>query len=278
MCGLPLPAGLREADQLPAPIFTPSTKAAVGIHDENISFDDVVARIGGPVARGRPRPRPRRLRAGRGARRGTGHHPGRHQAGARAARRPAGPGRRGPHAGLVALLARRRLAARAPRPELRQAAGARRARPPAAGTSGRRRPPLSAATVAATRARYIEGYERLSGRSFDEWPGGTGRMIAAAAAARATMAAVRSPCSSRSASARHRRSAGCDHRALVPTLGFGTVARRHRRQGHPLHGRGRRRGAARRQVEELCQRFLTNPVIEERDHRRAARRRWLTVG
>ena len=50
VCGLPLPAGLREADQLPAPIFTPSTKAAVGIHDENISFDDVVERIGGPLA------------------------------------------------------------------------------------------------------------------------------------------------------------------------------------------------------------------------------------
>ncbi len=39
VCGIPLPAGLREADKLPEPLFTPSTKAEVGAHDENISFD-----------------------------------------------------------------------------------------------------------------------------------------------------------------------------------------------------------------------------------------------
>ncbi|MEJ2795245.1 phosphoribosylaminoimidazolesuccinocarboxamide synthase [Iodobacter sp. LRB] len=38
ICGMPLPAGLREADQLPEPIFTPSTKAELGDHDENISY------------------------------------------------------------------------------------------------------------------------------------------------------------------------------------------------------------------------------------------------
>ncbi len=38
MCGIKLPAGLREAEKLPEPLFTPSTKAAVGDHDENISF------------------------------------------------------------------------------------------------------------------------------------------------------------------------------------------------------------------------------------------------
>lgn len=38
ICGLPLPAGLKEAQQLPQPLFTPSTKAAIGEHDENISF------------------------------------------------------------------------------------------------------------------------------------------------------------------------------------------------------------------------------------------------
>ncbi|HUW50656.1 MAG TPA: phosphoribosylaminoimidazolesuccinocarboxamide synthase [Sulfuricella sp.] len=38
VCGIPLPAGLKEADRLPQPIFTPSTKAEVGAHDENISF------------------------------------------------------------------------------------------------------------------------------------------------------------------------------------------------------------------------------------------------
>jgi phosphoribosylaminoimidazole-succinocarboxamide synthase len=47
ICGIPLPKGLRESEQLPEPIFTPATKSAVGDHDENISFDDMVARVGG---------------------------------------------------------------------------------------------------------------------------------------------------------------------------------------------------------------------------------------
>jgi phosphoribosylaminoimidazole-succinocarboxamide synthase len=45
VCGIPLPQGLRESDRLPEPIFTPSTKAEVG-HDENISFDQMVALVG----------------------------------------------------------------------------------------------------------------------------------------------------------------------------------------------------------------------------------------
>ena len=49
VCGIPLPAGLRLADRLPEPIFTPSTKAEVG-HDENISFDATAAIVGGDVA------------------------------------------------------------------------------------------------------------------------------------------------------------------------------------------------------------------------------------
>ncbi len=50
LCGIQLPAGLRQAEQLPAPIFTPSTKAAIGTHDENIGFDQVVATIGADLA------------------------------------------------------------------------------------------------------------------------------------------------------------------------------------------------------------------------------------
>jgi phosphoribosylaminoimidazole-succinocarboxamide synthase len=49
VCGIPLPAGLRESERLPAAIFTPSTKATAG-HDENISFDEAVARVGGELA------------------------------------------------------------------------------------------------------------------------------------------------------------------------------------------------------------------------------------
>src|SRR5580693_4938611 len=48
ICGIPLPAGLRESDQLPDPIFTPSTKATSG-HDENISFEEAVSRVGRPL-------------------------------------------------------------------------------------------------------------------------------------------------------------------------------------------------------------------------------------
>jgi phosphoribosylaminoimidazole-succinocarboxamide synthase len=50
VCGIDLPAGLRLAEQLPEPIFTPSTKAAVGDHDENVSFDAIVGRIGADLA------------------------------------------------------------------------------------------------------------------------------------------------------------------------------------------------------------------------------------
>jgi phosphoribosylaminoimidazole-succinocarboxamide synthase len=49
ICRVPLPAGLRESDRLPEPIFTPSTKATTG-HDENISFEETVDRIGRPLA------------------------------------------------------------------------------------------------------------------------------------------------------------------------------------------------------------------------------------
>ena len=46
ICGIALPPGLQQAAELPEPIFTPAAKAAVGEHDENISFDDMAARIG----------------------------------------------------------------------------------------------------------------------------------------------------------------------------------------------------------------------------------------
>ena len=48
VCGVPLPAGLKNASQLPEPIFTPAAKAAVGEHDENISYEQVV-KVVGPV-------------------------------------------------------------------------------------------------------------------------------------------------------------------------------------------------------------------------------------
>ncbi|HRF45972.1 MAG TPA: phosphoribosylaminoimidazolesuccinocarboxamide synthase [Candidatus Competibacteraceae bacterium] len=50
VCGIHLPDGLRLADRLPEPIFTPSTKAALGEHDENVDFGHVVTRIGEDLA------------------------------------------------------------------------------------------------------------------------------------------------------------------------------------------------------------------------------------
>ncbi|MGH8242415.1 MAG: phosphoribosylaminoimidazolesuccinocarboxamide synthase [Steroidobacteraceae bacterium] len=50
VCGITLPAGLRQAAKLPAPIFTPATKAVAGQHDENVSFAEVEQAIGAATA------------------------------------------------------------------------------------------------------------------------------------------------------------------------------------------------------------------------------------
>ncbi len=50
VCGIPLSAGLREADKLPEPLFTPSTKAELGAHDENISFERMIELVGRETA------------------------------------------------------------------------------------------------------------------------------------------------------------------------------------------------------------------------------------
>ncbi|MCB1957014.1 MAG: phosphoribosylaminoimidazolesuccinocarboxamide synthase [Rhodocyclaceae bacterium] len=52
ICGVALPAGLRQAARLPAPIFTPATKAAVGDHDENVSFEVASARCAETIPNG----------------------------------------------------------------------------------------------------------------------------------------------------------------------------------------------------------------------------------
>lgn len=50
VCGISLPAGLLEADKLPEPLFTPSTKAAAGAHDENISYAEAEGLLGKALA------------------------------------------------------------------------------------------------------------------------------------------------------------------------------------------------------------------------------------
>jgi len=51
ICGIPLPQGLAQAQKLPEPVFTPSTKAEIGDHDENITFNKVVDLVGEDAAR-----------------------------------------------------------------------------------------------------------------------------------------------------------------------------------------------------------------------------------
>ncbi len=50
VCGIALPAGLRQAQRLPEPLFTPAAKAEVGMHDENVDFAHVVAEVGQDMA------------------------------------------------------------------------------------------------------------------------------------------------------------------------------------------------------------------------------------
>src|SRR3954447_12963025 len=50
VCGIALPGGLEDGSRLPEPLFTPATKAALGDHDENVSYDAVAAQIGGDDA------------------------------------------------------------------------------------------------------------------------------------------------------------------------------------------------------------------------------------
>ena len=50
VCGIALPAGLRESDRLPEPLFTPSTKAEQGAHDENIGLEEAARLIGADMA------------------------------------------------------------------------------------------------------------------------------------------------------------------------------------------------------------------------------------
>ena len=50
VCGIALPAGLKQAGKLPQPIFTPAAKAEVGLHDENVDFDHVIKEVGRDMA------------------------------------------------------------------------------------------------------------------------------------------------------------------------------------------------------------------------------------
>ena len=138
--GVALPPGLVEGSRLPEPIFTPSTKAPLGEHDEAMTFGEVEDLVGarhrGPAARADPgRLRPRRRDGG-----GERDHRRRHQAGVRP--RPGDgrdrAGRRGAHARLVAVLAGRPLGSRAGRRPRSTSSSCATGRRPWTGTGPRR--------------------------------------------------------------------------------------------------------------------------------------------
>lgn len=176
VCGIPLPDGLLDGSQLPEPIFTPTSKAPVGEHDENLSFDAVVGSVGRDTAEQvrdltlAVYQRARDIAAERGILLAdTKLEFGRDQA-----------------TGAL-MLADEVLTPDSSRfwPADQWQPG--RAQPsydkqyvrdwltsPASGWdrhSGEAPPALPTEVVAATRARYVEAYERLTGKSFADWPG-----------------------------------------------------------------------------------------------------------
>jgi phosphoribosylaminoimidazole-succinocarboxamide synthase len=171
VCGVRLPAGLREADRLPRPVFTPTTKAAVGVHDEGLHFDDVVRLVGGERAeelRALSLDVYRRA-ASHAEQRGLLLADTKFEWGALDGALVLADEVLTPDSSRLWPADAWSPGATPPsfdkqpvRDEL-EASGWSKTPPP---------PPLSPATVAATRARYVEAYERLSGRAFADWPGG----------------------------------------------------------------------------------------------------------
>ncbi len=172
VCGVALPEGLTEASRLPEPIFTPATKAALGEHDENVDFAAVSAQFGVPLAE--------QLRTAT------------LDVYSRAAAHVAERGMiladtklefgRDPHGELV--LADEVLTPDSSRFWPLEGFAAGQVQPSfdkqyvrdwLTGPSGWDRhgetppPPLPEAVVHATRERYIEAYERISGLSFVDW-------------------------------------------------------------------------------------------------------------
>ena len=122
---------------------------------------------------------------------------------------------------------------------------------PRAGTSGRRRRRCPPRWWPPPEARYVEIYERLSGRSFADWPAASaewsGRLVPChhGGVTFSVLVEVR-------LRPGHRRSPGRHHRAVAAHARLRRRRRRHGRQGHPLHDRRRRRGAGPRPGATTC--------------------------
>ncbi len=171
MHGTPLPAGLRQSEKLPEPVFTPSTKAAEG-HDENISFEAAAALSGEDVAAEARRvslaayQKAADLAAGRGiiiadTKFELGWIDGKLSICDEVLTPDSSrfwPADGWQPGGTPPSFDKQPLR------DWLEATGWDKAPPP---------PPLPADVVEATRARYVEAYERITGRSFADWPGAT---------------------------------------------------------------------------------------------------------
>ncbi len=170
MHGTPLPEGLLESSQLPEPVFTPSTKAEVGDHDINVSFEEAVALVGADLAERARTVSIELYRRGAewAAERGIIIADTKFELGL---------------VGGELVLADEVLTPDSSRfwPADQWQPGAT---PPSFDKQPVRDyldgldwdktpppPPLGPDVVAATRARYVEAYERITGRSFADWPG-----------------------------------------------------------------------------------------------------------
>ncbi|HEV7206845.1 MAG TPA: phosphoribosylaminoimidazolesuccinocarboxamide synthase [Jatrophihabitans sp.] len=176
VCGVALPPGLVDGDRLPEPIFTPATKAAIGEHDENVSFETITADVG-PETAAEVRDLTlgiysfaAELAAGRGIiLADTKFEFGRH-----------------PDTGALVLgdevltpdssrfWPADRWTPGRPQPSFDKQFVRNWLLSPESGwdrASGEAPPPLPDDVVAATRERYVEAYERLTGLSFADWPG-----------------------------------------------------------------------------------------------------------
>ncbi|MDQ2582844.1 phosphoribosylaminoimidazolesuccinocarboxamide synthase [Saccharothrix yanglingensis] len=177
VCGVELPEGLVEASELAEPIFTPATKAEIGAHDENVSFEHVVAQVGADLAG--------RLRDATLAIYGAAREYARSRGVVLADTKfEFGLDRSG-----ALVLGDEVLTPDSSRYWPADGYAPGRVQPSfdkqyvrdwlTSDASGWDRasdtppPPLPDDVVAATRARYVEAYERITGLSFADWPSGT---------------------------------------------------------------------------------------------------------
>ena len=167
VCGIELPPNLLESDKLPEPIFTPSTKAEIGDHDENVSFDRA-AEIVGDRALLEELSRVSIEVYQRGAEHAAKHGiilaDTKFEFGQRRRRRDR-PRRRGADPGLLALLARRLATSRARRRRPSTSSSSATGRAPRAGTKSRRRRscrPTWSSRPAANTSRPSSGSRRRS--------------------------------------------------------------------------------------------------------------------